>query len=80
MANPYPVQCICMLPGENTRGGLQNTVLPTIAGRTFCKRWHLGMPYFTRWGRTTSHVHTPVVPVHIIVTALVATVVVVASE
>ena len=41
VANPCPVQCLRLLPGDNTRRICWNAALPLVGGTTFCKRWHV---------------------------------------
>ena len=60
IANPRPIQSLCLLPGENTRGMYREVALPTLGGVTFCNRWHLGYAFFGDFPRAASHVHPPV--------------------
>ena len=64
IAKPRPIQCLRLLPGENTRGICREVALPTLGGVAFCKRWHLGYTCFGDFPRAASHVHPPVAVVN----------------
>ena len=68
--NPRPIQRLRLKAGENTRGVLRDTALPTVNGCVFCKRWHLGMSCFTGCPRAASHVHPPLAVVDTVSLAL----------
>jgi len=70
--NPRPIQRLRLKAGENTRGVLRDTALPTVNGCVFCKRWHLGMSCFANCPRAASHVHPPLAVVDTVAAALAA--------
>ena len=71
-ANPWPIQRLRLLPGENTQGMYREVALPTLGGVAFCKRWHLGYACFRDCPRAASHVHPPVVVVDEVAAAMMA--------
>ena len=72
IANPRPIQCLRLLPGENTRGVCREVALPTLGGFAFYKRWHLGYACFGDCPRAASHVHPPVAVVDEVIAAMTA--------
>ena len=70
IANPRPIPCLRLLPGENTRDALRSTPLLTVNGCTFCKCWHLGMLCWSQCARVASHVPPPNTTINTVAAAL----------
>ena len=55
--NPFSIQCLRLLPGDNTCGVFQNIALPILGGAELCKHWNLGFYCFIECPRKGSHIH-----------------------
>ena len=56
--NNHPIQRICILSGENTRGMCRDVALPTLGGVDFCKIRHMGYTCFGDCLRAASHLYS----------------------